>query len=77
MQLWKGTETTITAVDSSTSYILKDLIDTIAAMINSFQPQLISTQDFVSAFGGGDHPDHYATALIVQAETRPTRRPTI
>jgi hypothetical protein len=36
-------------------------------MINSFGPQLIATQDFVNTFGDGDHDDHYATALIVQA----------
>ena len=66
MQLWKGSEATITAVDGSTSYNLLDLINTIAAMINSFQPQLIATQDFVNTFGDGDHEDHYATALIVQ-----------
>ena len=67
MQLWKETEGSITAVDGSTSYSLLDLINTITAMINSFEPQLIATQDFVNTFGDGDHEDHYATALIVQA----------
>jgi LmbE family N-acetylglucosaminyl deacetylase len=66
-QLWQGTETTITAVDSSNSYNLQDLIGTIATMINAFQPQLISTLDFVDTFGDGDHMDHYTTGLIVQA----------
>jgi len=30
MQLWQGTESTITAVDNSTSYSLLDLINTLA-----------------------------------------------
>ena len=67
MQLWQGTESTITAVDDSTSYSLPDLIDTLAAMMSSFQPQLIATQDFVNTFGDGDHMDHYATADLAQA----------
>ena len=67
MQLWQGTESTITAVDGSTSYDLQDLINTLAAMMNSFQPQLIATQDFVNTFGDGDHMDHYATADLALA----------
>jgi len=67
MQLWQGTESTITAVDGSTSYSLQDLINTLAAVMNSFQPQLIATQDFVNTFGDGDHMDHYATANLAQA----------
>ncbi len=67
MQLWQDTESTITAVDGSTSYDLQDLIDTLAAMMNSFQPQLIATQDFVNTFGDGDHMDHYATAYLAQS----------
>jgi len=35
-------------------YSLPDLIDTLAAMMSSFQPQLIATQDFVNTFGDGD-----------------------
>ena len=66
MQLWNGTESTITAVDGSATYSLQDLIDTLAAMVDSFQPQLIATQDFVDTFGDGDHMDHYATADIAQ-----------
>jgi hypothetical protein len=36
-------------------------------MINSFNPQTISTHDFVGTFGDGDHMDHYATAFITLA----------
>jgi LmbE family N-acetylglucosaminyl deacetylase len=67
MQLAQGSMSTITAVDSSTTYTLQDLINTIAAMFASFEPQLISTLDFVNTYGDGDHMDHYAVASIVQA----------
>jgi hypothetical protein len=67
MQLWLGTKSTITAVDNSTTYTLQDLINTVAAMMISFQPQRIAVQDFVGTFGDGDHMDHYAAADIAQA----------
>jgi len=67
MQLWQGTESTITAVDGLSSYSLQDLINTLASMMSSFQPQLIATQDFVNTFGDGDHMDHYATANLAQS----------
>src|ERR1035438_5682650 len=67
MQLWQGSESTITAVDGSASYTQQDLIDTLATVMNSFQPQLIATQDFINTFSDGDHPDHYATADFAQS----------
>ena len=67
MQLWRGSETSITAVDGSTSYAAQDLINTLAFMMNSFQPQLIVAQDYVNTFGDGDHMDHYATAQFSQS----------
>jgi LmbE family N-acetylglucosaminyl deacetylase len=67
MKLAQGSISTMTAVDGSTSYTQQDLINSIAAMIASFEPQLISTLDFVNTYGDGDHMDHYAVAGIVQA----------
>jgi len=58
---------TIDAVDRSTAYGYQDLIDTLAALMTSFQPQLIATQNFLNAFGDGDHADHVATAYFTQA----------
>ncbi len=66
MLLWEGSITTITADDDSTSYTQQDLVNTLAALMTSFQPQLIAVQDYVGTFGQGDHPDHYATADFSQ-----------
>ncbi len=67
MQLWQGSESSITAVDDSTSYLFQDLISTLASMMSSFQPQLIVVQDYVNTFGDGDHMDHYAAAQFAQS----------
>ena len=67
MQLWQGSESSITAVDGSTSYVSQDLINTLASMMTTFQPQLIVVQDYVNTFGDGDHMDHYATAQFAQS----------
>jgi hypothetical protein len=63
----QGSESSITAVDNSTSYLFQDLISTLASMMSSFQPQLIVVQDYVNTFGDGDHMDHYATAQFAQS----------
>jgi LmbE family N-acetylglucosaminyl deacetylase len=65
--LWTGTIPTMHAVDGSTSYAKRDLIITLASLMTRFQPVTIRTQDFVHTFGGGDHSDHYATALFTRA----------
>jgi LmbE family N-acetylglucosaminyl deacetylase len=67
MQLWLGSESSMTAVDGSTSYVSQDLISTLASMMSSFQPQLIVVQDYVNTFGDGDHMDHYAAAQFAQS----------
>jgi LmbE family N-acetylglucosaminyl deacetylase len=67
MQLWQRSESSITAVDESTSYVFQDLINTLASMMSSFQPQLIVVQDYVNTFGDGDHMDHYAAAQFAQS----------
>jgi LmbE family N-acetylglucosaminyl deacetylase len=67
MQLWQGSESSITAVDGSTSYLYQDLINTLASIMSSFQPQLIVVQDYVNTFGDGDHMDHYAAAQFAQS----------
>lgn len=56
----------ITAVDGSETYEYQDLVDTLAALMTSFEPQWIATQNYTGAFGNGDHPDHVATAKFVQ-----------
>lgn len=66
-KLWLGSDSNITAVDGSTSYGKQDLIETLAALMNSFQPSFIAAHDFVNTFGDGDHMDHYAAAKFSRA----------
>lgn len=66
MQLWRGTQRSISAVDGSNSFDRDDLINTLAKLMNSFQPSLIATQDFGTVLTEGDHADHYATANFSQ-----------
>jgi LmbE family N-acetylglucosaminyl deacetylase/NOL1/NOP2/fmu family ribosome biogenesis protein len=54
----------INAIDGSASYDYEDLIETLSALIAEFEPDVISTQDYVGKFGEGDHSDHIATAYF-------------
>jgi LmbE family N-acetylglucosaminyl deacetylase len=79
VKLWNGghattpAESSITAVDKSTSYEYEDLIETLAALMTSFEPQWVATQNYHGTFGDGDHPDHVATAKFTQiAQSRYT-----
>jgi LmbE family N-acetylglucosaminyl deacetylase len=73
MQLWNSgngatpAKSAIAAVDGSTTYGYQDLIETLAALITSFQPQTIATQNFRGSFNNGDHNDHIATAYFTRA----------
>lgn len=76
MKLWNGGQPgnleaaidSIAAVDGSTSYGYQDLIETLASLIDSFQPQLVATQDYLSQ--GKDHSDHLATARLTREAQR-------
>jgi hypothetical protein len=35
-----------------------------------YQPNIVRTQDYVGAYGDGDHSDHYTTAYLTQAASR-------
>ena len=78
MKLWNGgkggspSEPDIDTVDEeapapfATTYDFGGLVNTLAALMNSFEPQWIATQNYTGAFGNGDHPDHVATAKFVK-----------
>jgi LmbE family N-acetylglucosaminyl deacetylase len=72
-KLWKGgqpggdEDETVTAVDDSASYDYDDLIETLAALMDSFQPRQIETQNYTQAFVGPDHPDHVGSGYFVKA----------
>ena len=61
----------ILAVDGSASYDYQDLVDTVAATIDSFHPHLIATQNYTAPLIGPNHPDHVAAALFLR-EARET-----
>ena len=79
MQLWDSgnpgsggpAKSSITTVDGSNTYGYQDLINTLASLMQSFEPQLIATQDFTETFtSGDDHRDHIATAYFARAASK-------
>jgi LmbE family N-acetylglucosaminyl deacetylase len=65
--LWTGTISSIKTVDGSSSYTKSSLISTITSLMAGFQPGQIRTQDYVGAYGDGDHSDHHSVAYLTQA----------
>lgn len=71
-KLWHGGHaevpaiSSIKAVDNSTTYTYQGLIDTLAAQINSFDPERIETQNYTVPFNSADHPDHVGTGKFVK-----------
>ncbi len=66
-KLWTGSISVMHAIDGSTSYTKQDLINTLAGIMGSYQPNVIRTQDYVGTYGNGDHSDHYTTAYLTRA----------
>jgi LmbE family N-acetylglucosaminyl deacetylase len=54
----------IEAVDGSNTYSYQGLIDTLAALMESFGPRQIATQNYTVVFDGPDHSDHVGTAYF-------------
>lgn len=73
MQLWNSgngatpAKSSITAVDGSNTYGYQDLISTLAALMTSYQPQAIRTQNYLGSFNVEDHNDHVAAAYFTRA----------
>jgi LmbE family N-acetylglucosaminyl deacetylase len=72
MKLWQSqhggepADSAIAAVDGSATYGYQGLVDTLAAMIEEFEPRLIATQNYTGVFIGPDHSDHVGTALFTR-----------
>ena len=73
-KLWKGgsggsapTISSIEAVDGSATYTYQGLIDTLAALMGSFEPRQVATQNYTEKFVGPDHADHVAIAYFARA----------
>ncbi len=56
----------LTALDGSATYTYEGLLATLEGLIEEFEPNVLSTQDFVHEFSAADHADHTATAKLVQ-----------
>ncbi len=77
-KLWNNDLGTIHTFDGLQSYTRQGLIDTVAAVMNTFQPQIIRTLDYVGQFGpdystaaaDGDHSDHHAAGRFAFAAHR-------
>src|SRR5579884_226506 len=66
-QLWQNNIASLSAIDGSSSYTRQGLINTILALMQSFQPVQIRVQDYMGSYGDGDHSDHHTSAYIAQA----------
>jgi LmbE family N-acetylglucosaminyl deacetylase len=73
-KLWNGGNpdeegpeiSSIKAVDNSATYGYEDLFETLAAMMQSFEPQQVYTQNFTVGMIGPDHADHVATGYFTR-----------
>lgn len=65
-RLWTGRQGSLTCVDGSASYTRDSLTVALAALIRSFGPDIVRTQDFLGAVGDGDHTDHHITGYLVR-----------
>ena len=57
-----GPVSSISALDGTATYTYEGLLGTLEALIEEFEPDVISTQNFSAEFGAGDHADHIAVA---------------
>ena len=61
--LWTGGLASIQSADGLT-FTKQNLIDTLAAIMNAYQPDIIRTQNYLGSFGTGDHSDHVAVGFF-------------
>ena len=70
-KLWSRTIPLLTAVDGSASYDHDDLVDTLAALFDTFAATRINALDATNAFGF-DHSDHIHAGLFTREAAPPT-----
>jgi LmbE family N-acetylglucosaminyl deacetylase len=66
-KLWTEALPSLTPVDNTASYTRQGLIDTLTQLMAGSKATTIQTQDYVGAFGDGDHSDHYGTGYFTRA----------
>ena len=69
-KLWRGSVSSLSAVDGSSTYARSDLISVLGTLLSSAGADRVVTQDFVGTFGDGDHSDHHATAYFTRSASR-------
>lgn len=64
--LYFGTIPSITTLPGDATYTLATLKQAIGEILAARQPAYIRTQDYLSAYDGGDHADHLTGARLAQ-----------
>ncbi|GEM11351.1 hypothetical protein Rt10032_c14g5368 [Rhodotorula toruloides] len=64
--LYFGTIPTISSISGDATYTLATLKQAIGQILTARQPTYLRTQDYLSAYDGGDHADHLTTARLVK-----------
>jgi LmbE family N-acetylglucosaminyl deacetylase len=64
LQLWRGQQAEITAVDGTAGYTRAQLIAALTQLIDHARPQQLRTLDVWGAPGDGDHVDHHVSAYL-------------
>lgn len=67
LKLWTGAIASIHTVDGKDSYTKASLISTLAAVMDTYQPSVIRTLDYIGNYGDGDHSDHHTSAYAALA----------
>jgi hypothetical protein len=67
-KLWQGTIPSMTTVDGTSTYTKTQLISTLAALMDKYQPDIVRTQNFIDGYNSSvDHSDHYSSAYATLA----------
>lgn len=69
MKLWLSTIPSMTSTNGD-SYTDDTIKDVLTKLMTKFQPNHLNIQDYVGAFGDGDHADHHAGAYYAELASR-------
>ena len=75
LKLWQGTISVIHTIDGSSSYSKQNLTETLASIVNIYQPDQIRTQNYVDAVNDNDHSDHSVTAYFAHTVSQQYTKP--
>jgi LmbE family N-acetylglucosaminyl deacetylase len=63
-KIWQGAISSVHAVDGTSTYSKQDITNTFAYLMSTYSPDQIRTQDYVHAYGDGDHSDHHTVGYF-------------